>query len=136
MKSKYKILVVNRDEELSERMKKGKETGHYSIEVAKTAAVALEKIKADKYHVVLIDTDMPDKNGIELLKEIKTYDCMAQVIMTSNNSTMEQIFDSMESGANDYITDPLLNLEELTNMIKYSVEKLERWRKSIIGLVK
>jgi len=134
MKDKYKLLVVNRNEELTGKLEENNEAGFY-IEAAQTAALAIEKVKNDKYHIILIDTDIPDKDGIELLKEIKNYDPLAQIIMTTNQSTMEKILSSLEYGANDYITDPMLNLEELKNMIDYSIEKLERWRKSIIDLV-
>lgn len=136
MKEKYKILVVNGNEELLSKIKEEKEAGPYATETAQTAALALEKVKSDKYHIILIDTDLPDMNGIELLEEIKAYDSLAQIIVTTKDSTMEKIFSALESGANDFLADPLLNFEELKNMIDYSAEKLERWRKSIIDLVK
>lgn len=136
MKEKYKILVVNGDEELLNEIEKEKEAGTYATETAQTAALALEKVKRDKYHIILIDIDLPDMNGIELLEEIKAYDSLAQVIVTAKDSTMEKIFSALESGANDFLADPLHNFEELKNMINYSAEKLERWRKSIVDLVK
>lgn len=136
MKEKYKILVVNRDEKFLEKIEKERKAGQYVYEIAKTAAFASEKIKSDKYHIVLIDIDLPDKNGLELLKEIKDYDSLAQIIMTTEQSTMDKILSSLDIGANDYIADPYLNFEELMKMIDYSVEKLERWKKSIIDLIK
>lgn len=135
MQDKYRILVVNQDKELTDKLVKEAEEGLYIIEVAQTAVVALQKIKSDKYHVILIDIDTPDKDGIELLKEIKNYDSMAQVIMTTKDSTMERILCSLESGANDYIADPLLKFDELKTLINISINKLERWRKSIVELV-
>lgn len=139
MKDIYKILVVNRDKDflgkIEREKEKEKEAGMYAFEIAQTADSALEKIKGEKYHIVLIDFDIPDKNGVELLYEIKSYDPMAQIIITAKSSTMEIIFCALEGGANDFIADPLNNFEELKRMIDFSAEKLERWRKSILALV-
>lgn len=136
MKEKYNILAVNGDKELLRRLEKELETVPFSLENAQTAAEAMEKVKSYKYHIVIIDTDLPDKSGIELLDEIIKYDSLAQIIITTQESTMDKILTSLERGANDYIAQPYLNLDELKKMIDYSVEKLERWRRAIIELVK
>lgn len=134
MRDKYKILVVN-EEEMAE-IKKLQELEDYKIETVKTAIMAFEKVKSDKYHIVLIDIDMTDMDGIELLRKIKTYDALTQIVMMTNHSTMEKILDSLEYGANDYIVNPFKNIKELEKVIGYSIEKLERWRESIIEIIK
>lgn len=136
MQDKYKVLVVNNDKELLDKLENETEEGLYSFEFVQTADLALQKVKSDKYHIVLIDTDIPDKSGIELLKEIKDYDSLTQIIITTKHSTMERILSSLEYGANDYITDPAFNFEDLKTLINISINKLERWRKSIVNIVK
>jgi len=136
MKNRYKVLIVDEDEEMLCTLKKRLEQEAYTVETTRSTVDALEKVKSDKYHIILIDTDMPDMNGIELLREIKGYDALAQVIMTARNSTMEKILSSLEHGANDYIPKPFDSEEHVLQVIDYSVRKLERWRESIIKLVK
>jgi len=136
MKYKYKVLIVDDEEEILCTLKKLLEQETYVVETTRSSVDAFEKIKSDKYHIVLINTDMPEMNGIELLKEIKSYDALAQVIMMAGNSTMEKILSSLEYGANDYIQKPFTSMEHVMQVIDYSVQKLERWRQSIIQIVK
>jgi len=134
MRDKYKILVVKEEEAAAFRILQ--ELEGYKIESVESAIEAFEKVKSDKYHIVLIDIDITDMDGIELLKKIKAYDALTQIIMMTNHSTMEKILDSLEYGANDYIVNPLKDLKEVEKIINYSIEKLERWRESIIEIVK
>lgn len=135
MKYKYKVLIVEEDEDIISTLTKLLEKETYTVEAIRSAGDALERIKSEKYHIVLIDTDMHEMSGIDLLKEIKSYDALAQVIMMSGNSTMENILSSLEYGANDYIRKPFKSEEHVMQVIDYSVQKLERWRESIIQLV-
>jgi len=136
MKYKYKVLIVDREEKNLCGLKELLEKEAYKVEITQSATDAFEKIKDDKYHIVLIDTDMPEMDGIELLKKIKNYDALTQVIMMSEHSTMEKILSSLEYGANDYILKPFKNVEHVVQVIDYSAQKLERWRESIIQIVK
>lgn len=136
MKHKYKVLIVDAEEGTLSLLKENLEQETYIADTAQNASNALDKVKSDKYHIILISVDLPDRNGIELLKEIKSYDAMAQVIMMTEHSTMDKILHSLENGANDYIQKPFSNMENVLQLINYSVEKLERWRKSILELVK
>jgi len=136
MKYKYKVLIVDEEEEILCTLKKLLEKETYAVETTRSAINAFEKVKSDKYHIVLIDIGMPEMNGIELLKEIKSYDALTQVIMMAEHSTMEKILSSLEYGANDYILKPFKSVEHVIQVIDYSVQKLERWRESIIQIVK
>lgn len=136
MKHKYKVLIVDDEEEILCSLKEILEQETYVVETVSKAFDALEKVKTDKYHIILIDADMPGMSGIDLLKEIKSYDALTQVIMMDEQSTMEKILSSLEYGANDYILKSFNDVEHFVQMINYSVQKLERWRESIIQMVK
>jgi len=49
---------------------------------------------------------------------------------------MEKILASLEFGANDFLQKPFANAERVLQAVEYSIQKLERWRESIIQLVK
>ena len=135
LKYKYRILIADVDDEILSALKTLLEQEGYAVETAKRAIDAFEKIQNDKYHIVIIDMDMPDMNGIELLKEIKSYDALTQVIMTAGNSTMEKILGSLEYGANDYIMKPFESMEHVKNIVECSIRKLERWTEAIVKIV-
>ena len=135
MKYKYKILIFDGQEEILLALKRLLEQELYEVEAARSAADVLEKVESGKYHIVFIDADVPDMGGIELLKEIKSYDALTQVIMTAGHSTMEKILSSLECGANDYIIKPFKSMEHVMQVVDYSVQKLERWREAVIQAV-
>lgn len=136
MKEKYNVLVVGAEEELLHSMQNLLEPETFEIVSTQDSLDAYEKVKNYKYHIVLIDIDIADMDGIELLKQIKSYDALTQIIMMTEHSTMDRILCSLEYGANDYITKPTENTEKVLKLIDYSINKLERWRASILELVK
>ncbi len=136
MKQKYKILIVDDEEGIVGTLKKHLKLDGYTVDTAQSAVEAFEKIKKDKYHIVLTDIVMPEMDGIELLREIKSYDALTQVIMMTGYSTMDKTLSSLEFGANDYILKPFKSVEHVMQIIDYSIKKLERWRESIIQMVK
>ncbi|MBM7686249.1 response regulator [Defluviitalea raffinosedens] len=135
MKYTYKVLIADADEEILSTLKTHLEQENYEVETTQSAISALEKVKSDKYHIVLMDIDLPEMNGVELLKEIKSYDALTQIIIMAGHSTMEKILNALEYGANDYIQKPFSDVKYITQVMNCSVEKLERWRKSIIQIV-
>ena len=136
MKDKYRVLIVDNEEEILYTLKKLLDQEAYEVETTLSAINAFEKVKSEKYHIVLVDIGMPEMDGIELLKEIKKYDALTQIIMMTGNSTMDKILSSLEYGANDYILKPFKSVENVKKVIDYSIEKLERWRQSFIEIVK
>lgn len=135
MKNKYKILIVDEEEVILCTLKKHIEQEGYIVETAQSGTSAFEKVKSDKYHIVLINVVIPEMDGLELLRKIKKYDPMTQIIMMTDFSTMEKILSSLEYGANDYIDRPLKNAEYVMSIIDHSVQKLERWREAIVQII-
>ncbi len=136
MKQKYKVLIVDDEEGIICTLKNHLKLEGYTVDTAQSAAEAYCKVKGDKYHIVLTDIVMPEMDGIELLKEIKSFDALTQVIMMTGYSTMDKTLRSLEYGANDYILKPFKSIEDVIHIIDYSIEKLERWRESIIQIIK
>jgi YesN/AraC family two-component response regulator len=136
MKQKYKILIVDDEEGIICTLKNHLKLEGYSVDTAQSAVEAFGKVKRDKYHIILTDIMMPEMDGIELLREIKSYDALTQVIMMTGYSTMDKTLSALEFGANDYILKPFKSVEHVIQIIDYSVQKLERWRESITQIVK
>ncbi|ALB44647.1 hypothetical protein AXY43_09175 [Clostridium sp. MF28] len=135
MKKEYKILIIDDEEEILLSLKKNLVLEGYNVETCNDSVEALEMIKNNKFHIVITDIVMPNMNGIDLLKAAKSYDALTQVIMMTGYSTMEITIQSLEFGANDYILKPFKSIEYIIEIIDYSIQKLERWRESIRGLV-
>lgn len=67
---------------------------------------AVEKYKELKPDLVTMDITMPEKDGIEALKEIKKIDPNAKIVMCSAMGQQAMVIDAIQSGAKDFIVKP------------------------------
>jgi len=73
---------------------------------AENGAVAVTKYAEVKPDLVLMDITMPEKDGIQALKEIKANDGGAKVIMCSAMGQQAMVIEAIQSGAKDFIVKP------------------------------
>ncbi|MCR4697004.1 MAG: response regulator [Lachnospiraceae bacterium] len=73
---------------------------------AENGEKAVEKYNELKPDLVLMDITMPDKDGIQALKEIKSADPGAKVIMCSAMGQQAMVIESIQAGAKDFIVKP------------------------------
>lgn len=73
---------------------------------AENGIKAIEKYNEVKPDLVLMDITMPEKDGIQALKEIKALDPKAQVIMCSAMGQQAMVIESIQAGAKDFIVKP------------------------------
>ena len=73
---------------------------------AENGVKAIEKYNELKPDLVLMDITMPDKDGIQALKEIKSSDPNAKVIMCSAMGQQAMVIESIQAGAKDFIVKP------------------------------
>ena len=67
---------------------------------------AVEDYTAEKPDLVFMDITMPNKDGLETLKEIKAMDPGATIVMCSAMGQETMVMDSIKSGAKDFIVKP------------------------------
>jgi two-component system chemotaxis response regulator CheY len=73
---------------------------------AENGAIAVSKYSELKPDLVLMDITMPEKDGIQALKEIKSSDAGAKVIMCSAMGQQAMVIEAIQSGARDFIVKP------------------------------
>ena len=73
---------------------------------AENGAVAVSKYNELKPDLVLMDITMPEKDGIQALKDIKAADGSAKVIMCSAMGQQAMVIEAIQSGAKDFIVKP------------------------------
>ena len=98
-----------------------KESGYVNVEEAEDGAVALGLLKADKFDFVISDINMPNMNGFELLRQIRTELALKTipVLMVTAEAKKEDIVNAAQCGASGYIVKPFTKatLEEKLNKI-------------------
>jgi two-component system, NtrC family, response regulator AtoC len=126
---KQKILVV--DDEKMIRWSLGEALrgwGYQPVE-AGTASAALNLFDAESPDAVLLDINLPDGSGLDVLRQIRHRQSDAVVIMITANVLVDETIAALRGGAYDFIGKPI-NLEELQVAIRNGIEA-SRLRKEI-----
>ena len=93
---------------------------------ASTGKEALELIYKNKYDLVLLDISMPEKNGLQTLKEIKKYDKKLPVLMLSMHAEEQYALRAIKAGASGYLTK-----DSATDQLVSAIKKIYKGRKHI-----
>lgn len=98
-----------------------KELGFTNVEEAEDGQDALNKLKAGGFEFVVSDWNMPNLDGLEMLKQIRADDALKElpVLMVTAEAKKENIIAAAQAGANGYVVKPFTSatLEEKLNKI-------------------
>lgn len=100
-----RVLIVDDDEGARDSLEVILEES-YDVEAVGDGLSALSRIRETHFDVVLLDVNMPEVGGLEVLKQIKGHDEAIEVIMVSAADRAREAAISIKSGAYDYITKP------------------------------
>ncbi|MBI5556738.1 MAG: response regulator [Deltaproteobacteria bacterium] len=122
MEEKIKILLVDDEIDFLEASRKRLAKRGYLVECAASCGAALPVLERNWPDVVVLDVMLPDKNGIQFLKEIKGQWPRLAVILLSGHASMQAGVQGIEHGAYDYCLKPV-ELDELIEKIKLACEE-------------
>ena len=100
-----KILIVEDDLKIREELKILLERERYQVEVLSSFLNTVEDIRCRDYDLLLLDINLPDKNGFTICKEIKK-DKQTPIIFVTSRNTEEDELNSILSGGDDFVTKP------------------------------
>lgn len=112
-----KIMIIEDDETIRLGLKYYLSQESFEVIEAETAIEALEKIKNNlDIDIILLDINLPDKNGFDLFKEIKEVKDVPIIFLTANDLEVSVVM-GLDMGADDYVTKPF-KARELISRIK------------------
>jgi DNA-binding response OmpR family regulator len=117
-----KILYVDDDAALREIVRDQLSSNGFAVDEAEDGAAAIRKLEGGNIDLMLLDINMPNKSGIDVLKFIKEKSLMCKVIMLTGRVGFSVATESLKLGADDYITKPF-NMDYLLFSIKRVLEK-------------
>ena len=106
MEEKVTLLVVDDEERIRRLLNMYLTREGYEIEEAVDGAEALEKALVNNYDCILLDLMMPEKDGLEVLEELREKKIMTPVMMLTAKGEESDRVTGFESGADDYIVKP------------------------------
>ncbi|HEY3171093.1 MAG TPA: sigma-54 dependent transcriptional regulator, partial [Thermoanaerobaculia bacterium] len=118
MSADLRILVVDDEEVIRDVLGTLLEKEGYDVAVASTAGEALTLFEGEPYDVVLLDLMLPDRSGLDLLRDIRRQDPDAVVVIVTAYSSIESAIQAMRQGAFHYIPKPFQNQEVLLTVRK------------------
>lgn len=101
-----RILIVDDAEFLRMRISKMLTSDGHEVLEAENGLEAVEVYKKEKPDVVLMDVTMPEMDGLTALKEIKTFDPQAKVIMLTALGQESVVLEAIKTGAKDFVVKP------------------------------
>ena len=104
---KGSILVIDDEAEIREGLELLLKTEGYAVTMADTGQSGLSRLGEQPYDLLLLDVSLPDRNGIELLKDIRRQDPHLPIVLITAYGSIEMARAAFKSGAMDYITKPL-----------------------------
>src|SRR5260370_1930955 len=117
-----RILIIDDEAEIRESLETLLQLEGYTVVVAGTGREGLAQIGQRAFDVVLLDLALPDKNGIDVLSEIRLLQAQQAVIMITAYGTVENAVRAMQSGATNFIQKPWDN-EKLLSDVRAAVAR-------------
>ena len=109
------ILIVEDDQALSQGIRLGLEGEGRRFVQASTLAHGERALEERVFSLVVLDLNLPDGSGLELLRRLRTHSALPVLILTANDLELDQVT-GLELGAEDYIVKPFEVLELLARV--------------------
>jgi len=120
--SQGSVLIIDDEVEIRESLQTLLELEGYEVETAATGEEGLARLGEHPFDLVLLDLALPDRNGIELLPEIRALDFQIAIIMITAYGTVEDAVRAMQTGAANFLQKPWDN-EKLLADVRVAVAR-------------
>jgi len=110
------LLIVEDEKTVAAQLKELLEQEHYNCDVAYNYKESLELSDEKRYDLILLDWNLPDGDGLSLLKLLREEGNTTAVLMLSANSEVDDRVKVLDAGGDDYLCKPYSNIELLARI--------------------
>lgn len=107
-----KVLIVEDEKKLLKLLEEGLNLLGYVTDTASDGEEALDLSYVENYDIIILDINLPKKDGFEVLRDIRQFNREVNIIMLTARSDIDDRVRGLDCGANDYMTKPF-DLKEL-----------------------
>ena len=111
-----KILLVEDERKLARVIGRQLTRANYEVDIVHDGQTAIDNILKEEYHIIVLDLNIPNKSGIEVLNEIRSKSYLTPVLIISARDTVKDRVIGLEIGADDYLTKPFDSSELLARI--------------------
>ena len=101
-----RLLIIEDDIQLAHVMKEGLTKRGFTVDIANTGIDGEEKALVNGYDAILLDLNLPDKDGLDILTFLREQGLQTPIVIISARHAVAQRALGLNSGADDYITKP------------------------------
>ncbi len=112
-----KLLLIEDEKDLLQTIAEGLQSEGYYLDLAGCGKEAMEYIYAEDYDLIILDLNLPDMHGLDILKELRSVRKDVKVLILTANHHIESKVEGFNAGASDYLTKPF-HFQELEIRIK------------------
>jgi two-component system KDP operon response regulator KdpE len=116
-----RILVVDDEPQIRRVMRTTLVSRGYMVSTARNGEEALEKVRDERFDLVLLDINMPGMGGMEACRIIRSQSDIPIVILSIRNEEREKV-EALDAGADDYVTKPF-SMPELLARIRAALRR-------------
>jgi DNA-binding NtrC family response regulator len=121
--AKGRILVVDDEGDIRESLDALLSLEGYEVDLAANATEGTKRLESHAYDLVLLDLMMPDRSGMDVLKEVRDRDQETPIFMITAFGSTETAVRALKTGANDYFTKPWENDKLLIEIDRTIVQR-------------
>ncbi|HVU12996.1 MAG TPA: response regulator transcription factor [Phototrophicaceae bacterium] len=119
------ILIVEDDNDTADFVTELLQTSGYSAVIADTGEVALSEISNAQPDLVLLDMNLPDMNGLDLLRQVRASSLLPMIVLSGASHERTKVV-ALEEGADDYVVKPF-SPEELIARVHALLRRVVEW---------
>jgi two-component system response regulator QseB len=101
-----RLLLVEDDEILGEGLVEGLKMEGYAVDWLTNGKLADEALKLNSYELIVLDLNLPDMEGLEILKALRTRKDETPVMVLTAKDTVPDRVEGLDSGADDFVIKP------------------------------
>ena len=111
-----RILVIDDEEDIRESLDALLTLEGYAVDLAPNGAEGLHRLESREYDLVLLDLMMPDRSGMDVLRDIRERDRQIPVFMVTAFGSIDAAVEALKCGADDFIQKPWKNEQLLVEI--------------------
>jgi two-component system, OmpR family, response regulator MprA len=127
-----RILVIEDEADIADFIRRGLQIKGFEVEVAYTGEQGLEKARSGSFDLVVLDLMLPDADGIDICRELRSAGDVGIVILTARTVVGERVR-GLEAGADDYLPKPFA-FDELLARIRAVLRRRSTQPEGIIRI--
>jgi two-component system, OmpR family, copper resistance phosphate regulon response regulator CusR len=103
---RIKILLVEDERKLARVIGRQLTRASYEVDIVHDGQSAINNILSEEYHIIVLDLNIPNKSGIDVIHEVRAKSYLTPILIISARDTLKDRVNGLEIGADDYLTKP------------------------------